>query len=168
MTYSGSVGLSDTLVHATINRRTWIAFDGRAAALAGEVHIDGEKGVPAIQRLPLRDERLAASFPSWVERINEAWVEAERRARGDLDGFRAGPWVGVAKAESGVVVDVGVADVAAGLAAVGVVDRRNFNERIVLAALSSDAGDEGGERQIGGDHGIIGRAIVVLDFLKEH
>lgn len=85
-------------------------------------------------------------------------------------GFGSRTCGGVEEGEAGGVVEVGGADVGAGLAAVGVVDEGvDDGEGVSGGSVrdGGDGGDEGGEGGGGGGGAVVGGAGVVLDFLEE-
>jgi hypothetical protein len=104
--------------------------EGRAPALAREMHVDGEKAGSAVQGFPLGDERLAAGGPGGVQRVDQARVIFQGWARQYLVGGCGCAGVGRAQAQDGRVVEVGGSDVAAWLATVGVVGRVDGSEGV--------------------------------------
>lgn len=161
------LGLLRAAVDAAVDGRARVALERRRAALAGPVVVDGEKGAAAVDELPVGGERLARVAESRPV-VDAAGVEAQSGAGDDFVDVRCGAGVGVAQAHLERVVEVGGLDVAAGDAAVLVVDGVNTDGEVVDAGNVADGLRQGGEGQVGVGHAVVGFAGVVLDFLQEH
>lgn len=129
--------------------------------------VDGEEGAAAVDHFPVRDDGLTGVAES-LAIVNAAGVEAEGRAGEDLVPVSGAAWVGVEKADLAWVVEIRSLDVAAGSAAVLVVDGVNVDPQVVNAGDFADGLGERGESEVGVNHSIVGLARVVLDFLQEH
>ena len=88
------------------------------------------------------------------------------RAGDDLDGGGGVAARTVDEGHPGRVEEEADADVAAGLAAVGEVDRVDLAPLVLRAAGGDDRRGEHVERLVGGDRAVVGRAVVVLDLLE--
>lgn len=168
-TYSSSLVLAGALLNALVHRRTLVAVEGGRAAFAAHVHVDGEERLaPFLDRLPLRDERLAAVIVGRVGGVDAAGVVFERRAVDDLVGVGAAALVGLVELEHVNAVQVGLADVATGLAAVFVVDGRDLGEVVGDAGGRQERVGEGSKGEAGRGDAIVSRARIVLDLLQEN
>lgn len=158
------------------------------------MHIDGDKAGVTVQCFPLGDEGLPAGGPGGVQRVDQAWVVFQAWAWQYLVGGSCCAGIGRAQAQNFWVEEIRCADVATWLAAVGVVDWIDVGEGVGDRWLDSvDGADESGEGEVGRDNfdavcqymfaskclkapgglrgeehtGIIGRTVVVLDFLNQ-
>ena len=168
------LGLLRALLDRAVDGRAHVAVHRRSTALGAKVHVDGEKRLVAVLGDPLGHQGFARSFPGWVGWVDAAGVVLEGGQAGggvddDVVGFGAG-WAGVAAVFQGNgqrVVKVSGADVAAGCAAVLVVDGLDGDKVVGGTAGGLDGGDQGGQGLVGGNDAVVGGARVVLDFLDE-
>lgn len=142
-------------------------MEGGRAALAAHVHIDGEEDLAALLGLPLGGEGLAAVIVRRVAGVDAAGVVLERRAVEDLVGVGAAALVGLVEVQDVGAVQVRLADVAAGLAAVLVVEGVDVGEVVAHARLSLQSSGQRAQREAGRGDAVVGRARVVLDLLDE-
>ncbi len=162
------LGLLEALGLAGQRRRLEAAEEGLVAALGVEV-VGHREEVVAVEG-ELANERLAARVEGGVGRIDPARAEGQLRLAAVVDdGRRRG------RGSAGTVDECQAAvrseqesdaDVAAGLAAVSVVDRVDLAELVGRAAFRLDRGDELVQR-LGRIHDpIVRRPVVVLDLLE--
>jgi hypothetical protein len=115
------------------------------------VHVDGKEPPRPIERLPLGNEGLPAIDPGGIQRVNQARVEPQGRTSEDLICRGGGARVRRAQAQNTWVVEICRADVAAGLAAVGIVDRVDGSKGIRGGGIDSgDGSGEGGKSKVSG------------------
>jgi len=135
------------------------------------VEVVGDHDHAPVAELELARERLAARAPDGVRGADPSRRQRQRQLAVALDDRRPG---GRAVHARGAAVDErhprGVeqehdADVAAGLAAVLVVDRVDLAPVVARAARRDDRVPQLRERLARGDHAVVGRAGVVLDLL---
>jgi hypothetical protein len=136
--------LGQTIFDTPVDRRSRITMETAAPALRSKVDVHSEKHIRllsvarAADDLPLRDEGLAAGRPRGVGRVDAAWVVLEGRPVEDGVGIGRAAGVGLVEADERWLVQVRGADVAAGCAAVFVVDGDDVGEGVGGAAGSAD------------------------------
>lgn len=154
-TYSDYIRLRHTGIDSAVDRRPGVALQRRTTALASKVHIDREKLVLPIERLPRGSQRFATIRPSRILGVDPARVVLQLGARSRQDnvvGIGAGARVGVAQADHGGVVQVSDADVTARLAAVLIVEGDDVDKGVRGATSVLDCIGEGGEGFVGRDN----------------
>jgi hypothetical protein len=159
--------LTSAAVDAAVDGRTSVALQRGRAAFACPVVVDGEEGARAVDHFPVRDDGLAG-VAERLAVVDAARVEAKRWPRKDFVDVGGVAWVGVLEAHFAGVVKVRGLDVAAGGAAVLVVDWVDVDVQVVYAGDVADGLGERGEGQVGVGHAVVCFAGVVLDFLQEH
>lgn len=156
-----------------------------AASLAGPVHIDRVEGLLSPFRHPRSSQRLPAILPRLVRRLDPSRVERQRRRRGillplavalalaialhsnDLGRVVRTALVRLVQANYLWPIEIGLADIATGLATVGVGDRVDVGPRVINLAERTDGVGQGDKRGVGRDDAVIGRAALVLNLLNE-
>jgi hypothetical protein len=117
------------------------------------VHVDGKEPCRPIERLPFGNEGLPAIDPGGIQWVNQARVEPQGRTSEDLICRGGSARVRGAQAQNTWVVEICRADVAARLAAVGVVDWVDGSEGIRGGGIDrSDCPGEGGKSKVSGNN----------------
>ena len=166
------LGLAGALHGRGLRRELEASVGVLVAALRVEVVGDHEHLAPA--ELELARQWLAARGPHRVGRVDPPRRQRERRVAVALDHRRArGRAVDRRRAaiderDARRVEQEDDADVAAGLAAVLVVDRVDLAPAVARAARGHDRVGQLGQRLVGRDRAVVGRAGVVLHLLDRH
>lgn len=164
---TGHFGLAGAFFDAVVDGRAGVAFQRGGAAFAGPVVVDCKEGAAAVDHFPVRGEGFARVGESLAV-VDAAGVEAQRRAGEDFVPVSGAARGAFHETDDARVVEVGCLDVAAGCAAVLVVDGVDVDPEVVNVGEAADFLSQGGEGQICVGDAVVGCAGAVLDFLQEH
>jgi len=140
----------------------------RTAPLGREVHIHRKERLLRPLSHPRRRNRLATGRPRLARRLDAPGVEAQRRPGKDLSLVAPRTGVELIQRQHLRTIQVRLADVPTGLAAVLVGDGVDAGEGVGHTAREGlDGRGEGGEGGVGGDDAVVGGAAGVLDLLDE-